>query len=137
MELLLQKLQIPYKKIDDGATENTYVITFPSKYSKKNKAAITLSDSNEFSVYGNVPIKISSENQPKLLRALNQLNLEVPSFVAYIEIDEDDKSEELAFRSVHQLYGDISRGLVKSIALIKSLEEYIDMYIEKVALALK
>jgi len=135
MEFLFQELHISYKKTDDEATENTYMIMFPSKYVKQNMVMLELDDHNELSFYGTLPINIRPEHQTELLRAINQLNCEIPSFKAYI--DEDDGSQELAFSRTHQLYGDTSKALVNAIALIQYLEKYMDMYVERVIMALK
>ncbi len=137
MEFLFQELHISYKKTDDEPKENTYMVMFPSKYVKQNMVMLELDDHNELSFYGTLPIGIRPEYQTKLLRAINELNCKVPSFNAYIDIDEDDDSQELALSRTQQLYGDTSKALVDAIALIQYLEEYMDMYIEKVAIALK
>lgn len=137
MEFWFQKLHISYKKTDDEPKENTYMVMFPSKYVKQNMVMLELDDHNELSFYGTLPIGVRPEHQTKLLRAINQLNCEVPSFTAYIDIDEDDGSRELAFSRTHQLYGDASKALVNAIALIHYLEKYMDMYIERVAMVLK
>lgn len=137
MELLFHGLNISYKKVDDEPKGNTYMVTYPSKYVKQNMVMLELDDQNELSFYGTLPIGIRPEHQVKLLRAINQLNCEVPSFTAYIDVDEDDGSQELAFSRMHQLYGDTSNALAGAIALIQYLEEYMDMYVEKVAMALK
>lgn len=137
MEFLFQELHISYKKTDDEPKENTYMVTLPSKYEKQNMVMLELDDHNELSFYGTLPIGIRPEHQTKLLRVINQLNCEVPSFTAYIYIDEDDVSRELAFSRTHQLYGDASKALVNAIALIQYLEKYMDMYIERVAMVIK
>lgn len=137
MEFLFQKLHISYKKTDDEPKENTYMVMFPSKYVKQNMVMLELGDHNELSFYGTLPIGIRPEHQTKLLRVINQLNCEVPTFTAYIDIDEDDGSRELAFSRTHQLYGDTSKALVNAIALIQYLEKYMDMYIERVAMVIK
>lgn len=68
------------------------------------------------------------------------MNCENTSFTAYIDKDlvyKDDGSSVLAFRRRDWLYGDASKALVNAIALIHYLEKYMDMYIEKVKMALQ
>lgn len=86
MEFLFQELHIAYKKTDDEPNENTYMVMFPSKYVKQNMVMLELDDHHELSFYGTLPIGIRPEHQVKLLRAINQLNCEIPSFTAYIDI---------------------------------------------------
>ncbi len=137
MELLFQEHNISYEKSTYEQNKNIYLVMFPSKYVKQNRVSLMLDDSGKLIFCGTLPSSIRLANQTKLLRAINQLNCEVSSFTAFIDTNhvyKDDGSPVLAFSRADELYlyDDTSKALVNTIALIQYLEEYMDMYIERV-----